>query len=54
MKVKEEPIETTEMFPREIVEEETVSTPVSDFCTNCGAKLTADDLFCTNCGAKKS
>jgi hypothetical protein len=23
-------------------------------CTNCGAKLTSDDLFCTNCGAKKS
>ncbi|MFX1324725.1 MAG: zinc ribbon domain-containing protein [Promethearchaeota archaeon] len=21
-------------------------------CTNCGAKLTTDDLFCTNCGAK--
>jgi len=54
VKVKEEPIETTEMFPREIVEEETVSTTVSDFCTNCGAKLTADDLFCTNCGAKGS
>lgn len=23
-------------------------------CTNCGAKLTSDDLFCTNCGAKRS
>lgn len=21
-------------------------------CSNCGAKLTSDDLFCTNCGAK--
>ena len=21
-------------------------------CSNCGAKLTVDDLFCTNCGAK--
>jgi hypothetical protein len=25
----------------------------SDFCTNCGAKLTPGDDFCTNCGAKK-
>ena len=23
-------------------------------CTNCGAKLTSDDLFCINCGAKRS
>ena len=23
-------------------------------CSNCGAKLTGDDLFCTNCGAKSS
>ena len=23
-------------------------------CTNCGAKLTSDDLFCTNCGANRS
>ncbi|MFX1302447.1 MAG: zinc ribbon domain-containing protein [Promethearchaeota archaeon] len=53
VEVKEEPIETTEMFPREVVEEETISSQVSDFCTNCGAKLTADDLFCTNCGAKR-
>ena len=22
-------------------------------CSNCGAKITSDDLFCTNCGAKK-
>lgn len=22
-------------------------------CSNCGAKLTIDELFCTNCGAKK-
>ena len=22
-------------------------------CTNCGAKLTSDDMFCTNCGAKR-
>ncbi|MFX0024755.1 MAG: zinc-ribbon domain-containing protein [Candidatus Hermodarchaeota archaeon] len=40
------------MFPRE-VEEEPVTTTTSDFCTNCGAKIVADDLFCTNCGAKK-
>lgn len=25
----------------------------ADFCTNCGAKLTPDDMFCTNCGAKR-
>jgi len=25
---------------------------MSDFCTNCGAKLTPQDDFCTNCGAK--
>jgi len=25
----------------------------SDFCTNCGAKLTPGDDFCTNCGSKK-
>ncbi len=53
VKVKEEATETTEMFPSETVEKETVSTPTSGSCTNCGAKLTADDLFCTNCGAKK-
>lgn len=29
------------------------SSTVSDFCTNCGAKLTGSDDFCTNCGAKK-
>jgi hypothetical protein len=23
-------------------------------CSNCGAKLTTDDLFCTNCGAKRT
>jgi len=23
-------------------------------CTNCGAKMTSDDLFCTNCGANRS
>ncbi|UCC19391.1 MAG: zinc ribbon domain-containing protein [Promethearchaeota archaeon] len=53
VKVKEETTETTEMFPREEVEEEPISTSYSDYCTNCGAKLTADDLFCTNCGSKK-
>lgn len=24
----------------------------TDFCTNCGAKLTSEDAFCTNCGQK--
>jgi len=38
VKVKEEAIEPTEMFPREIAEEENISTPMADFCTNCGAK----------------
>ncbi|MGV9170951.1 MAG: zinc ribbon domain-containing protein [Promethearchaeia archaeon] len=28
------------------------SAEPADFCTNCGAKLSADDEFCTNCGAK--
>jgi len=54
VKVKEEAAESTEMFPRETIEKEPVITAASDFCTNCGAKLTEDDLFCTNCGAKKS
>jgi len=52
VKVPVEAEETTEMFPREI-EEEAVATTTSDICTNCGAKIVADDLFCTNCGAKK-
>ncbi len=51
VKAEEGAEETTEMFPRETVEEKTVALPIS--CTNCGAKLTADDLFCKNCGAKK-
>jgi len=53
VKVKDEAIEPGEMFPREIVESETISTSTSDFCKNCGAKLTIEDLFCTNCGAKR-
>ncbi|MFX1420412.1 MAG: zinc ribbon domain-containing protein [Promethearchaeota archaeon] len=53
VKVKEETAETTEIFPREEVEEEPISTSHSDYCTNCGTKLTADDLFCTNCGSKR-
>ncbi|MFX0106080.1 MAG: zinc ribbon domain-containing protein [Candidatus Hodarchaeota archaeon] len=53
VKVKEEPEEPSEMFPRETVEEEVVGTPTSVACSNCGAKLTEEDLFCTNCGAKK-
>ena len=46
-------METIEMFPLETVEDKSVTASTSDFCTNCGAKLTGDDLFCTNCGAKK-
>jgi hypothetical protein len=51
VKKTEEAEETTEMFPRETTEEQTVVASTS--CSNCGAKLTADDLFCKNCGAKK-
>ncbi|MFW9876845.1 MAG: zinc ribbon domain-containing protein [Candidatus Thorarchaeota archaeon] len=53
VKVKEEVAETTEMFPKETVEKKPISTSQSDYCTNCGAKLTTDDLFCTNCGSKR-
>ena len=53
VKIKAETTETGELFPREITEEKTVSTPTSDFCKNCGARLTDEDLFCINCGAKK-
>jgi hypothetical protein len=53
VKVKDEVTETTELFPREVTEEKSVSSPTSNICSNCGAKLTIDDLFCTNCGAKK-
>ena len=53
VKVKDEAIEPGEMFSRETIEDETPSTPTSDFCKNCGARLTTEDLFCTNCGAKK-
>ena len=52
VKVKTETTKTGELFPREIAEDETVSTPTTDFCKNCGARLTEEDLFCTNCGAK--
>ncbi|MFW9820583.1 MAG: zinc ribbon domain-containing protein [Candidatus Thorarchaeota archaeon] len=51
VKKEKEAEAATEMFPRETIEEKTVA--VSTSCTNCGAKLTADDLFCKNCGAKK-
>jgi hypothetical protein len=54
VKVKDTDTEPTEMFEREVTEEETDIKPTSDFCKNCGAKLTMDDLFCTNCGAKKN
>jgi len=30
--------------------EPTLDGTGTDFCTNCGAKLTAEDTFCTNCG----
>jgi hypothetical protein len=52
VKTEEGAEETTEMFPRETAEDKAVA--ISTICTNCGAKLTADDLFCKNCGAKKS
>ncbi|MFX0008222.1 MAG: zinc ribbon domain-containing protein [Promethearchaeota archaeon] len=51
VKTEEAAEETTEMFPRETAEEKIGA--ISTICTNCGAKLTADDLFCKNCGAKK-
>jgi hypothetical protein len=50
-KTEEGAEETTEMFPREALEEKSAAIAAS--CSNCGAKLTADDLFCKNCGAKK-
>lgn len=53
VKVEKDTSEPTEMFPREAIEEEKVTKSISDFCTNCGAKLVEDDLFCTNCGAKR-
>lgn len=52
VKKKDEVTETSELFPREVTEEKPISTPASNICSNCGAKLTIDDLFCTNCGAK--
>jgi hypothetical protein len=32
--------------------EPTLGGTGTDYCTNCGAKLTSDDQFCTNCGSK--
>ena len=52
VRAKDKAIDTGEMFPRETIEDKT-STPSSDFCKNCGAKLTVEDLFCTNCGANR-
>jgi hypothetical protein len=47
-KGKEEVTEISEV--NRAIESSVIGTEVT--CTNCGAKLTTDDLFCTNCGAK--
>lgn len=39
--------EESKAIERAVFAEETV-------CSNCGDKLTTDDLFCTNCGAKRT
>ncbi|HDZ17373.1 hypothetical protein LCGC14_0599860 [marine sediment metagenome] len=51
---REEHVEVPEIFPSQTLQNESTSTTSSDFCTECGAVLTAEELFCTNCGAKKS
>ncbi|MFX1376145.1 MAG: zinc ribbon domain-containing protein [Promethearchaeota archaeon] len=48
-KGKEEITEISEV--NRAIESSVMST--GTVCTNCGAKLTSEDLFCTNCGAKK-
>ncbi len=50
---KKKTSEVPELFPTETIQLESISTAKSDFCTNCGDKLRADELFCTNCGDKK-
>ncbi|MHA1912973.1 MAG: zinc ribbon domain-containing protein [Promethearchaeota archaeon] len=44
--------EVTELSEANIAIESAVSGQEIT-CSNCGAKITTDDLFCTNCGAKK-
>ena len=53
-KFKEDSSELPELFPTENKQTESTIIASSDFCNNCGAKLTIEDLFCTNCGAIKS
>ena len=49
-KVKTKKVKTSSVAEDEPTLEPSVGT---DFCTNCGAKLTPGDDFCTNCGQKK-
>ena len=49
-KVKKKKVKSTSVADDEPTLEPSVST---DFCTNCGAKLTPGDDFCTNCGQKR-
>ena len=53
-KFKDDSSELPELFPMENKQTKSTITSTSDFCNNCGAKLTIEDLFCTNCGAIKS
>ena len=49
-KVKKKKVKTTSVAEGEPTLEPSVGT---DFCINCGAKLTPGDEFCTNCGQKR-
>jgi len=53
-KKKDDSSELPELFPADNKQTESIATQTSDFCKNCGARLTIEDLFCTNCGAVKS
>ena len=53
-KSKEDSSELPELFPADNKQTESITTQTSDFCKNCGARFTIEDLFCTNCGAIKS
>lgn len=50
-KIKTKKVKTTSTVDDEPTLEPSVAT---DFCTNCGAKITPGDDFCTNCGQKRS
>jgi len=50
-KIKKKKTKTTSMSDDEPTLEPSVGT---DYCTNCGTKLTPGDEFCTNCGQKRS